>query len=57
MLPGVLVSDVAFSHGFRLFVFTGCVPWPSRIVLGISLMPGMGFPVVISSTMCAKEVG
>lgn len=31
--------------------------WPSKTVSGISSIPGIGCPVVINSTICAKEVG
>jgi hypothetical protein len=35
----------------------GSVPCPSSTVGGISLMPGTGCPLVMSSTMWANEVG
>lgn len=47
----------SFSHGFFRLERVADEAWPVRSVLGISLMPGMGSPVVISSTMCAKDVG
>ena len=47
----------SFSHGFFLFGLLASVPCPSSTVGGISLIPGTGFPLVISSTMWAKEVG
>jgi hypothetical protein len=46
-----------FSHGFLLFGFSAAVPCPSNTVVGISLIPGIGCPVVMSSTICAKVVG
>lgn len=54
-----LSADVAssFSQGFFRFSFVDSVPCPVRTVSGICLMPGIGWPVVTSSTMCAKEVG
>lgn len=33
------------------------MPCPVRTVFGISLIPGIGCPVVTSSTICANEVG
>lgn len=47
----------SFSHGFLRAAFSGRVPCPSSTVLGMSLMPGMGCPLVMSSTMWANEVG
>jgi hypothetical protein len=47
----------SFSHGFFLFGLLASVPCPSNTVGGISLIPGTGFPLVINSTMCAKDVG
>lgn len=47
----------SFSQGFLLLGFSAGVPCPSNTVFGISLIPGTGCPVVMSSTMCAKEVG
>jgi hypothetical protein len=50
-------ADSSFSQGFFRCALTGCVPCPVSTVFGISLMPGIGWPVVTSSTMCANEVG
>lgn len=47
----------SFSHGFLRVDAVLREPWPSSTVSGISLMPGMGWPEVMSSTMWAKEVG
>ena len=47
----------SFSHGFLLFGFSAAVPCPSNTVVGISLIPGIGCPVVMSSTICANVVG
>jgi hypothetical protein len=44
-------SEVSsFSQGFRLFAATASVPCPASTVSGISLIPGIGAPVWISST-------
>lgn len=48
---GILSSNPSFSHGFFLLDCVLCVPWPSRIVSGISLIPGTGLPDCISSTI------
>lgn len=56
-VPCATTAGSSFSQGFRLFGFSACVPCPSKTVFGISLMPGIGCPVVMSSTMCANEVG
>ena len=37
----------SFSHGFLLFGFSAAVPCPSNTVVGISLIPGIGCPVVM----------
>ena len=50
-------TPTSFSHGFLRFDALLCEPCPSSTVLGISLMPGIGWPVVMSSTMWAKDVG
>lgn len=56
MAVAVVVS-VSFSHGFLRRGFEASVPCPSRTVFGMSFIPGMGWPVVMRSTMWAKEVG
>ena len=53
----VATAGSSFSQGFLLFGFSACVPCPSNTVFGISLIPGMGCPLVISSTIWAKDVG
>lgn len=53
----VALAASSFSHGFFRRGFAGSVPCPVKTVLGISLMPGTGCPLVMSSTMCANEVG
>lgn len=50
-------APASFSHGFLRAEAVLCEPWPSSTVSGISLMPGMGWPDVISSTMWANDVG
>lgn len=55
--PPAATAGSSLSQGFLLLGFSACVPWPSNTVFGISLIPGIGCPVVMSSTMCAKEVG
>lgn len=51
------VVVTSFSQGFLRWGLVASVPWPSRTVDGISLIPGTGFPLVISSTMWANDVG
>lgn len=54
----VSVADASsFSHGFFRRALAGSVPWPSNTVGGMSLIPGIGLPVCINSTICAKDVG
>jgi len=50
-------ADSSVSQGFFRLGLALSVPCPSRTVLGISLMPGTGWPVVMSSTIWENEVG
>lgn len=45
------------SQGFFLLICTLSLGLSSLILFGISLIPGMGWPVVMSSTICANDVG
>lgn len=54
---GTTAGASSFSHGFFLRGLAGSVPCPTKTVGGISLIPGTGFPLVINSTMWAKDVG
>jgi hypothetical protein len=55
--PLPVAAGPSLSHGFFRRSFAGSVPCPVKTVLGISLMPGTGCPLVMSSTLCANEVG
>jgi hypothetical protein len=55
--PTPPASAGSFSHGFLRCGFCAAVACPSRTVFGISLIPGMGCPVVMSSTIRWNEVG
>lgn len=52
-----LIWSCSFSHGFSLLGFWLEVSWPVNTVSGICWIPGIGWPVVMSSTMCAKDDG
>jgi hypothetical protein len=58
-MAGIILSGSpsSFSQGFRLFAVLLSLAFPSSTVFGISLIPGIGLPFVIRSTMCANEVG
>lgn len=47
----------SFSQGLSLFGFALEVSWPVNTVSGICWIPGIGWPVVMSSTICAKDEG
>lgn len=47
----------SFSQGFFRFAVIGCEACPSSMVSGTSLIPGIGCPFVMSSTIWLKEVG
>lgn len=52
-----LGSCPSFSQGFFRVDRVACEACPVSSVFGISLMPGIGCPVVTNSTICAKDVG
>lgn len=49
--------SVVISQGFRLFGFVASLGGAVFSTFGISRIPGIGCPVVMSSTIWAKEVG
>lgn len=51
------VSSLSFSHGLRLFGLVLGVACPIMMVSGICWMPGIGWPEVMRSTICANEDG
>ncbi len=55
--PANCSSGTSFSHGFLRLGRVGLEAWSVRSVSGISRMPGMGAPVWISWTICAKVGG
>lgn len=54
---GVGAAVASFSHGFLRRGACAWVPWPSRIVSGISLIPGIGLPSAMSAQISAKDAG
>ena len=52
-----LLPVSSFSHGFFRFTNVAWEDRPSRTVSGICLIPGIGWPVVINSTIWLKDVG
>jgi len=51
------MGSSSFSQGFLRLEAVGCVALSERTVGGISLIPGIGAPLLIRATMSAKEVG
>jgi hypothetical protein len=51
------LSSFASSHSFRLAADLLGASWPVRMVFGICRILDTGCPVVIGSTICAKEGG
>lgn len=54
---GVGAAVASFSHGFLRLGAWAWVPWPSRIVSGMSFIPGIGLPSAMSAHISAKEAG
>ena len=55
--PSITSSGTSISHGFRRFLATGLVAFSGRTVEGMSLIPGIGAPVVMRWTISAKVCG
>jgi hypothetical protein len=55
--PTTISSLPSFSHGFRLGAAVGALPCPVSTVSGMSMMPGMGAPDWMSSTIWRKVGG
>ena len=50
-------APAPISHGFFLLAVVLVVSLPASTVSGISLIPGIGLPVVMRSTISANVVG
>lgn len=55
--PSGIIGSSCVSHGFFRLEAVGCVALSVSTVGGISMMPGIGAPLLMRATTSAKDVG